>query len=274
MGSGIAQAFVQGGFNVMLYDLDKTILAKSRTTIEKNLQQLVEKNKINVDEKKATLNRLAFVDDISACVADIIIEAVIEKETAKTDLFTSLAAVNKEETILATNTSSLSVTAIADKIIHPGRVIGLHFFNPAPLMKLVEVVITPYTNENTQKIIVDLAGKIGKTTVLCKDSPGFIVNHVARPYYLEALRLAEQGLSEFETIDRLMEASGFRMGPFALMDLIGIDINYAVSCSVYEAMNRPERLKPSSLQEQKVKKNELGRKTGKGYYDYTKQVGS
>ena len=135
-------------------------------------------------------------------------------------------------------------------------------------MKLVEVVNTNYTNENTTRIIIDLAKKFGKTPVLCKDAPGFIVNHVARPYYLEALKLIEQGISDLETIDLLMEASGFKMGPFRLMDLIGNDINYTVSCSVYEAMNKPERLKPSPIQKERVEKNELGKKTGKGYYPY------
>ncbi len=135
-------------------------------------------------------------------------------------------------------------------------------------MKLVEVVNTNYTNEETTRIIIELVKRMGKTPVVCKDSPGFIVNRVARPYYIEALRLAEEGITDFETIDSLLEASGFKMGPFKLMDLIGNDINYAVSCSVYEQLNRPERLKPSFIQQEKVKKGELGRKTGKGYYQY------
>jgi len=136
------------------------------------------------------------------------------------------------------------------------------------MMRLVEVVNTGFTNEKTTRMIVGLAKQFGKTPVLCKDAPGFIVNHVARPYYLEALRLIEQGISDFETIDTLMESTGFKMGPFRLMDLIGNDINYAVSCSVYEAMNKPDHLKPSPIQEERVKKNELGKKTGKGYYVY------
>jgi 3-hydroxybutyryl-CoA dehydrogenase len=144
----------------------------------------------------------------------------------------------------------------------------MHFFNPAPLMRLVEVVTTTYTDGLVAKTVMDLARQMGKTPVLCRDSPGFIVNHVARPYYLEALHLLEEGFSDIETIDALMEASGFRMGPFRLMDLIGNDINYTVSCSVYEAMGKPPRLKPSSIQEQQVRQGALGRKTGKGYYRY------
>ena len=161
------------------------------------------------------------------------------------------------------------LTILHRQIKNPERVIGMHFFNPAPVMKLVEVVNTNYTNEKTTRIIIDLAKQMGKTAVVCKDSPGFIVNRVASPYYIESLRLAEERLSDFAQTDLLLEASGFKMGPFKLMDLIGNDINYAVSCSVYEQLKRPERLKPSYIQKEKVEKGELGRKSGKGYYPYT-----
>lgn len=147
--------------------------------------------------------------------------------------------------------------------------IGMHFFNPAPLMKLVEVVKADYTNATVTQTIYELAKAMGKTPVICKDSPGFIVNRVARPYYIESLRLIEEGLIDFAQTDNLLEATGFKMGPFKLMDLIGNDINYAVSCSVYEQLNQPERLKPSSIQKEKVGKGELGRKTKKGYYFYS-----
>jgi 3-hydroxybutyryl-CoA dehydrogenase len=269
MGSGIAQVSAQSGFDTILFDVNGEMIQKARLKIEKDLQNLVEKNKINPVDKETILSKLHFTNNISDCKADIIIEAIIEKIEAKNDLFNHLSKINSSETIFATNTSSLSVTDIAKTTINPERVIGMHFFNPAPLMKLVEVVNTNFTNENTTRIIVALAKQFGKIPVLCKDAPGFIVNHVARPYYLEALRLVEQCISDFETIDALMEASGFKMGPFKLMDLIGNDINYAVSCSVYEAMNKPERLKPSPIQEERVKKNELGKKTGKGYYVYS-----
>ena len=268
MGSGIAQAMAQNGFSTILFDVNPSVIQLAKAGIEKNLQWLVEKNKIGAGDKMSITDKIHFTNDIHECIADIVIEAIVEKETAKTDLFNQLAVINKENTILATNTSSLSVGAIAEKTIHPERVIGMHFFNPAPLMKLVEVVTTNYTNKNTQATIVQLVAKLGKTAVLCKDAPGFIVNHVARPYYIEALRLVEEGIGDFETIDKLMENSGFKMGPFKLMDLIGNDINYAVSTSVYESMNKPKRLKPSFIQEQKVKNNELGKKTGRGYYQY------
>jgi 3-hydroxybutyryl-CoA dehydrogenase len=160
------------------------------------------------------------------------------------------------------------VTDIAQAVLRPERVIGMHFFNPATIMKLVEVVQTTYTNEQTTTQIVALARRMGKTPVLCKDAPGFIVNHVARPYYLESLKLVEMGIADYETVDRLLEATGFKMGPFRLMDLIGNDINYAVSCQVYEALGKPERLQPSPLQKEKVDAGALGRKTGNGYYVY------
>lgn len=268
MGSGIAQTVAMGGFPTLLYDLNAEVLQKARVSIEKSLQSLVDKKKIDPAAQEATLHRLRFISEPGECIADLIIEAIVEKPEAKLVLFRQLAAFNSPSTIFATNTSSLSVTALAEKTPHPERVVGMHFFNPAPLMKLVEIVYTPRTGENITRDILGLARQIGKTPVLCKDAPGFIVNHVARPYYLEALRLLEQGLGDIETIDAIMEATGFKMGPFRLMDLIGNDINYAVSCSVYEALGRPERLMPSPIQEQKVRQGELGRKTGQGYYTY------
>lgn len=268
MGSGIAQLAAQHGFHTILYDVNDEMIRKAENGLQTTLQQLIDKHKITEQEKAAALSHLRFTHDINDCLADIVIEAIIEKAGTKTALFNQLAEVNHSEVIFATNTSSLSVTDIANHVMRPERVAGMHFFNPAPVMKLVEVVTTPYSNEHTIQSIIELARQLGKTPVLCKDSPGFIVNHVARPYYLEALKLVEQGISDFETIDTLLEATGFRMGPFRLMDLIGNDINYAVSCSVYEQLGNPARLKPSPLQKERVEKQELGRKTKKGYYDY------
>ena len=268
MGSGIAQVAAMAGYRTLLFDVDAVMVQKGRASIEKNLQALAEKKKLGAEEQAAILGRLSTTTTMRECIADLFIEAIIEQPEAKRQLFLRLAETNSPETILASNTSSLSLDALATGIPGPGRFIGMHFFNPAPLMKLVEVVNTRHTDAATTKTITDVAIQMGKTAVLCKDAPGFIVNHVARPYYLEALRLVEEGLGDMETIDTLMEASGFRMGPFRLMDLIGNDINYAVSCSVYEAMGRPLRLRPSPLQQERVQKGELGRKTGKGYYRY------
>jgi 3-hydroxybutyryl-CoA dehydrogenase len=268
MGSGIAQAAASSGFYAILYELNDAVLEKAKTFIEKNLQSLVEKRKITGNAKEETLNNLRFTNNLHDCLGDVIIEAVIEKPEAKIALFNQLAEINHSETVFASNTSSLSITQIAKGVKNPERVIGMHFFNPATIMKLVEVVKTDLTNEQTTNIVTELAKQMNKTTVICKDSPGFIVNRVARPFYIESLRLVEEELIDFAKIDSLMESTGFKMGPFKLMDLIGNDINYAVSCSVYEQLGDPERLKPSFIQKEKVETGQLGKKSGKGYYDY------
>jgi 3-hydroxybutyryl-CoA dehydrogenase len=268
MGSGIAQAAAQAGFHTLLYDVSAVVLEKASASIDKSLQSLIDKNKIGAPEKEKIASRLRFTTDMNDCIADIFIEAIVENAAIKAGLFNQLNEINHSEVVFATNTSSLSVSVIAEKVMHPDRVIGMHFFNPAPVMKLVEVVRAVQTKQETVDTIVTLAKQMGKIPVVCKDAPGFIVNHVARPYYLEALKLIEQGVSDYAQIDTLLEATGFKMGPFKLMDLIGNDINYAVSCSVYEAMDKPERLKPSAIQKEKVVKAELGIKTGKGYFTY------
>jgi len=271
MGNGIAQTAAQAGFHTILYELNEAVLSKAKENIEKNLQLLAEKKKIAEGEKEKIIQRISFTRDIHYCLADIIIEAIIEKTEAKIALFNQLAEINHSDTLFATNTSSLPVTIIAEKVMNSRRVIGMHFFNPAPLMKLVEVVTTKYTAKEVTEAVAALAAEMGKTAVVCNDSPGFIVNRVARPFYIESLRLAEENISSFETIDTLLEATGFKMGPFKLMDLIGNDINYAVSTSVYEQLNKPDRLKPSFIQQQKVDNGELGKKAGKGYYNYSGQ---
>lgn len=268
MGSGIAQVSATAGFKTILFDVSDEAVKNAKNKIEKDLQVLVEKQKISSDKRKNIFQRFVFTSKINDCIADVIIEAVIEKSEIKISLFNQLAALNSDNTILATNTSSLSVSAIAKETSKPERVAGLHFFNPAPIMKLVEVVKGEQTSDETISHLTALTKAFGKTPVACKDSPGFIVNRVARPYYIESLRLIEEGIADFETIDRLLESKGFKMGPFKLMDLIGNDVNYAVSCSVYEQLNQPERLKPSPIQKEKVERKELGKKTGKGYYDY------
>ena len=268
MGTGIAQLAASSALPTILYELDSGVLEKAKKTIDSNLQLLVEKGKITPGQKEKIFQSVHFTNDLNECVADIIIEAIIENIEAKIHLFSQLATINDDKTIFATNTSSLSVTSIASKILQPGRFLGMHFFNPAPIMKLVEVINTNYTNKQITQVVTDLARQMGKVPVVCKDSPGFIVNRVARPYYIESLRLLEEGQVSLETIDTLLEGSGFKLGPFKLMDLIGNDINYSVSCSVYEQLNKPERLMPSAIQKEKVEKGELGKKTGKGYYRY------
>ena len=268
MGSGIAQVSAQSGFNTILLDVNETVIDKAKAGIQKNLQYLVDKQKISTEEKERIYQRIKFVKNINDCIADVIIEAIIEKVDAKASLFNMLAAINNNKTIFATNTSSLSVSDIQKNILHPQRVVGMHFFNPAYLMKLVEVVKGEQTDNDVAEKIYALCKQMGKSPVMCKDAPGFIVNRVARHYYLEAMKIVEQGIATFENVDAIMEASGFKMGPFKLMDLIGMDINLSVSQSMYDAFNNAERFKPSSLQIEKVKNGELGRKTGKGFYKY------
>jgi 3-hydroxybutyryl-CoA dehydrogenase len=268
MGSGIAQVSATAGFNAILYDVNDAIIHNEKFKMQNDLQVLVDKQKISPEKKQNILQQITFTTNINDCIADVIIEAVIEKSEIKIALFGQLAELNSEEAIFATNTSSLSVSTMANQINNPGRVAGLHFFNPAPIMKLVEIVKAEQTSNETISKLLELTKTLGKIPVVCKDAPGFIVNRVARPYYIESLRLAEKGLADFETIDRLLESKGFKMGPFKLMDIIGNDVNYAVNCSVYEQLNKPERLKPSYIQKEKVEKGELGKKAGKGYYDY------
>jgi 3-hydroxybutyryl-CoA dehydrogenase len=268
MGAGIAQVAAQSGFLTTIYDVNKDILAKAQQGISTQLQMLAEKNKITAAQKDTATSLLRFTADMNDCIADLFIEAIVENAGVKAGLFNQLNEVNHSEAIFATNTSSLSVTAIAANVMNPQRVVGMHFFNPAPIMKLVEIIKGDQTSDATVAVATAVAAQMGKTPVLCKDSPGFIVNRVARPYYLEALRLLQSGAAAIETIDALMEGTGFKMGPFKLMDLIGNDVNYAVSKSVYEALGKPARLQPSDIQKEKVEKGELGRKTGKGYYNY------
>ena len=268
MGSGIAQVAAQAGIPTVLYDLSADVLEKAKKSISQSLQSLVAKGKITTDQETYIFNQILFTGNLKDCIADVIIEAVVEKPEVKIDLFNSLARQNDPGCIFASNTSSLSVSEISQKINNPARVIGMHFFNPAPVMKLVEVVNTPDTHADVTAAIISLAKQMGKSPVVCKDSPGFIVNRVARPYYLESLRLAEEGVVDMEEMDLLLEATGFKMGPFKLMDLIGNDINYAVSTSLYDQLHTPERLRPSAIQEMKVKEGKLGKKTGEGYYKY------
>jgi 3-hydroxybutyryl-CoA dehydrogenase len=268
MGSGIAQVAAQNGFYTLLFDINTEVLDKAKLSLQKNLQYLSDRQKITAAEKENIFNRIKFINDTNDCIADVFIEAIVEKVEAKVAIFNQLAEINHSEVIFATNTSSLSVSDIQARVIHPQRVVGMHFFNPAPVMKLVEVVKGNQTTDEAAQTVYELCKQLNKTPVLCKDAPGFIVNRVARHYYLEAMKLVEQGIASFETVDEIMEATGFKMGPFKLMDLIGMDVNLAVSQSIYNAFDKAERFTPSAIQIDKVAKGELGKKTGKGFYQY------
>lgn len=265
---GIAQAAAQHGFPTLLFDIDSNKIENAKVQVEKHAVNLEQKNRISKAEKKDLLEKITYSHSITDCKADIIIEAIIENLELKIELFRKLAEHNSRKTVFASNTSSLSISEIASGVPNPERMVGLHFFNPATTMKLVEVVSSLTTSERTREEVLNLADKMGKFAVQCMDSPGFIVNRVARPYYLESLWIHDQFGLTVEQIDELAESSGFRMGPFRLMDLIGNDINYAVSHSLYDALGKPDRLTPSPVQKMKVSKGELGKKTGTGYYRY------
>ena len=269
MGCGIAFCAAQNGFDTILFDTNNNVLLNAKNSVKKNLDFLIEKNKITSEEKSAILQRFIFTVDINDCVAPLIIEAIVEKPEIKISLFNQLAAINESSSIFASNTSSLSINLLQEGIPNPERVAGMHFFNPAQIMKLVEVVKAKQTSDAAIETIMEVCKQMKKTAVLCIDAPGFIVNRVARHYYLEAMKLVELGIATFENIDEIMEATGFKMGPFKLMDLIGMDINLAVSTSLYEAFNHEPRFEPSPIQINKVKDGELGKKTGRGFYSYS-----
>jgi len=232
MGRGIALTTALCGIAVILYDVDEKILSQAKSFIENELAQGVEKKRFSPEKKEDTLRKILFTTQVADAQASFIIEAIQEKMQTKRDLFLELAQINKPDTFFTTNTSSLSVTDLAAQTPFPERIAGLHFFNPANRMKLVEIIQTKFNTEAAIQRLRAFASQLKKTSVVCRDAPGFIVNHVARPYYLEALRLVELQIAPPETIDRLMESAGFKMGPFHLMDLIGNDINYSVSKSL------------------------------------------
>ena len=271
MGAGIAQVAAQKECEVVLVDLNQDMLTKAEANLDKVLARLVEKNTISADEKINIQGRITYSTDSSdfkAC--KIVIEAIVEKIDVKHAVFKNLEAVVSSDCILASNTSSLSIASIGSVLSNPGRVIGIHFFNPAPLMPLVEIIPAVQTSQETldfSKTLIDSWGKFG---VVCKDTPGFIVNRVARPFYGEALRIYEEGIADFATIDWAMTAlCGFKMGPFTLMDYIGNDVNYAVTESVFEAFYYDPRFKPSFTQKRHKEAGYYGRKSGRGFYDYS-----
>ena len=272
MGSGIALAAAQNNFKTILFDTNEKGIENAKKSIDRNLDFLLSKEKISFLQKENIYNNIVFTIDINECIGDLIIEAIIEDLQIKETLYQSLAAINNQKTILASNTSSLSITAIQKNIVQPERICGMHFFNPAHVMKLVEIVAGKETSQATMQTVNDVCIALKKQPVICKDAPGFIVNRVARPFYLEAMHLAQEQNIPLEDIDKLMENAGFKMGPFKLMDLIGIDINLAVSQSVYKAFHNNPRFKPSPMQEQKVTAGELGKKTGKGFYNYAQNT--
>jgi len=270
MGAGIAQVAILCGFQVLLYDAVGAALAKGQSRIAQSLSRAVGKGQIQADAVEEALRRLSAITQLTEVRgAEFIVEAAREDLALKQRLFTELDGVTDPGAILATNTSSLSITAIAGATRRPERVVGMHFFNPVPAMALVEVVAGPRTEPAVVEETMALARRLGKTPVRAKDSPGFIVNRIARHFSLEALRILGEGRIAHDHIDRVMKGAGrFRMGPFELMDLIGIDVNLAVSRSVYEGFFHDPRFRPHPIQQRMVESGLLGRKTGRGFYEY------
>ncbi|MED1781676.1 3-hydroxyacyl-CoA dehydrogenase NAD-binding domain-containing protein [Brevibacillus fortis] len=272
MGAGIALVCARKGHQVVLLDANQAVLDKALVYLQSILTKDVEKNKISEQEMTETLQLVHLVSEMEQLAdSDIVIEAVPERLDLKKSIFSQLSGICREDALLLTNTSSISITEIAGGLSHPERILGFHFFNPAPVMPLVEVIRGKKSSEENVEVAYRFAQELGKVPVLVTDTPGFIVNRIARPYYNEALRILGDHVAGVEQIDRIMKlAGGFKMGPFELQDMIGIDINFATTKSVYTDFFHEGRFKPSRIQQQMVQSGSLGRKTGEGFYDYNK----
>ncbi len=270
MGRGIAHLMARGGRQTFLFDMMPGMAAKAKATILAELEQRVARGKAEITELKTCGENIVVVGDLAEFAqCELVIEAIIETRDAKTDLFRNLETICSATCILATNTSSLSVTEIADALQYRERFAGLHFFNPATVMKLVEVVSGSATADATRARLDTLATDLGKTPVEVRDSPGFLVNRCARPFYGEALRMLEEGVAAAATIDACLKSmGGFPLGPFELIDLVGVDINLNATRSIWRAFGRPPRFKPSAILEQLVAEGRLGRKSGTGFFVY------
>jgi len=268
MGSGIAMCSILSGYPTVIYDLKKEALDKAIDYIHKQLNISVEKGKISLEKKEQAIKLLSITENKNELIADFILEAILENLQIKRELFQHLETINSTDSIFATNTSSIPITQIASGLKHPERLVGVHFFNPAHIMKLVEVIKGAATSVEIAEKAFNWSVSLGKTTVYAQDSPGFIVNRVARHFYVEALKIAEEGVASIPEIDNLMESTGFKMGPFRLMDLIGVDTNYSVTNSMFEQFNYDPKFRPNRIQKQKVDAGHNGKKSGKGFYNY------
>ena len=273
MGAGIAQVSATFGHKTFVFDTSQEAIEKAKLNLTSGLKRLLEKGKINSTELDCISNNIQFtntLDDFRNC--SLVIEAIVENLEVKQKLFSDIEKIVSAGCVLASNTSSLSITSIASNAAKPDRVVGIHFFNPATLMPLVEVVPGYSTSIEIPIKIKRLIESWNKVVVFAKDTPGFIVNRVARPFYGESIRIYEEGMADFSTIDWIMRLNGFKMGPFELMDLIGNDVNYTVTETVWKLFFNDPKYKPSITQKRLVEANRLGKKSGKGYYDYSSLI--
>lgn len=268
MGSGITIASIRAGYSTTLYDLSEDALQKAESYIHQQLDKAIEKGKMNASQKDEALSNLSFTKNFNDLVGDLILEAVVEKLEVKQNLFADLESQNSSDCILATNTSSIPITQIGRELKHPERLVGVHFFNPAHIMKLVEIISGASTDDSYAQKAFDWANSLGKKAVLAKDAPGFIVNRVARHYYVESLKALEESVCSHEVMDELMKATGFKMGAFELMDLIGVETNYSVTSSMFEQFNYDAKFRPSRIQKQLADAGFHGRKSKRGFYRY------
>ena len=268
MGSGIALCSIQAGYPTVLFDVNESAIARGVNYIKEQLEVAVTRDKCSREKADTSLALLSSTHDRSTLIADFIIEAVLEQLPIKKELFQFLETINSPNTILATNTSSIPITQIGAGLKHPNRLVGVHFFNPAHIMKLVEVIKGVATDPMVAEKAFNWSQSLGKKTVYAADAPGFIVNRVARHYYVESLKALEENVASVEQIDRLLESCGFKMGPFKLMDLIGVDTNFSVTSSMYQQFHQDPKFRPNRIQQQKVDAGHHGRKTQQGFYRY------
>lgn len=268
MGLGIAQMSAMAGYATYIFDAHAVAVPKAIATIEANLDKGIARGKVTEEQKAMALANLSIIESLESLKADLIIEAIVERLDIKQRVFSTLETVNGEDTILATNTSSIPITKIGAGLVRPQNLVGMHFFNPAHIMKLVEVILGVATTPELGEVVKQVARKMGKVAVIAKDSPGFIVNRVARHFYVEGLKVLEEGVADHATIDELMESSGFKMGPFRLMDLIGVETNLSVTQSMFDAFHQDAKFRPSRIQQQLADAGYHGRKSGRGFYEY------
>lgn len=268
MGRGIAQVSAMANHEVILFDINYDMLDVAKAGIEKNLNKAISLAKATEEAKTQTLNNLHYSNSIAAVKVDLIIEAIVEKLDVKVKVFNELAEINGDETVYASNTSSIPLTQIAAKFKFPHRMVGIHYFNPAHIMKLVEVIGAEQTDPEVLTFAKDYVKGVNKVGIVAKDAPGFIVNRVARHFYVESLKILEENVAEVEDIDALIKSAGFKMGPFELMDLIGVETNLSVTESMYQLFNYDQKFRPNRIQQKKAQAGYYGRKSGKGFYNY------